>query len=78
MKSSDLPKFYKEFGPDDSIDSFTTKIGTVCYTVQLENNVRVLALNDDKTITTTQAIQRNVGSGLKIKLQMQSVIISFL
>lgn len=48
MKSSDLPKFYKEFGPDDSIDSFITKIGTVCYTVQLENNVRVLALNDDK------------------------------
>lgn len=48
MKSADLPGFYKDFGPDASIDKFITKIGTICFTVQLENNVRVLCLNDDK------------------------------
>ena len=48
MKSENLPKFYAEFGPNDAIDKFITRIGTVCYTLQLENNVRILALNDDK------------------------------
>ncbi len=47
MKSSELPEFYKDFGPDEAIDSFTTKIGTVCYTIDL-GGVRVLCLNDDK------------------------------
>lgn len=48
MKSSDLPEFYKDFGPDAAIDKFITKIGTVCYTLQFDDNVRILALNDDK------------------------------
>ena len=48
MKSSDLPEFYKDFGPNDAIDKFITKIGTICYTIQLGENVRVLCLNDDK------------------------------
>lgn len=48
MKSEDLPEFYKDFGPEQAIDKFITKIGTVCYTVQLSEKVRVLCLNDDK------------------------------
>lgn len=48
MKSADLPEFYKDFGPDAAIDKFITKIGTICYTVQLGDTVRVLCLNDDK------------------------------
>ncbi|MDE5670362.1 MAG: metallophosphoesterase [Eubacterium sp.] len=48
MKSADLPEFYKDFGPDVAIDTFITKIGTICYTVQLGDNVRILCLNDDK------------------------------
>ena len=48
MKSSALPVFYKDFGPEQAIDKFITKIGTICYTMQLSDSVRVLCLNDDK------------------------------
>lgn len=48
MLSQDLPEFYKDFGPSEAIDSFITKIGTICYTVELNDKVRVLCLNDDK------------------------------
>ncbi|MCH5316742.1 MAG: metallophosphoesterase [Eubacterium sp.] len=48
MRSDELPEFYKDFGPAQAIDSFITKIGTICYTVQLGNKLRVLCLNDDK------------------------------
>lgn len=48
MKSRDLPGFYNDFGPGQAIDSFITDIGTVCYTIELGGNVRVLCLNDDK------------------------------
>lgn len=48
MKSSDLPAFYKDFGPAQAADSFITDIGTVCYTIQLSDKIRVLCLNDDK------------------------------
>ena len=48
MHSEDLPEFYKDFGPKQAIDSFVTRIGTICYTVQLSDKVRVLCLNDDK------------------------------
>jgi len=48
MQSRDLPEFYRDFGPGEAIDAFVTKIGTVCYTLQLADNVRILALNDDK------------------------------
>ncbi len=48
MKSGELPEFYGDFGPKQAVDSFITKIGTVCYTVDLGESVRVLCLNDDK------------------------------
>ena len=48
MKSEELPEFYRDFGPKQAIDSFITPIGTICYTVQLNDKVRVLCLNDDK------------------------------
>lgn len=48
MLAEDLPEFYKEFGPNQAIDKFITHIGTICYTVQLSDKVRVLCLNDDK------------------------------
>ena len=48
MKSDELYDFYKDFGPKRAIDSFVTKIGTLCYTVELCKGVRLLLLNDDK------------------------------
>lgn len=48
MLAEDLPEFYKDFGPEQAIDKFITHIGTICYTVQLSDKVRVLCLNDDK------------------------------
>lgn len=48
MKSEDLPEFYKDFGPNQAVDKYITKIGTICYTVQLNEKLRVLCLNDDK------------------------------
>lgn len=48
MPSDKLPEFYKDFGPDASISKFVTHIGTCSYVVQLSDNVRLLALNDDK------------------------------
>lgn len=48
MPSNDLPEFYKDFGPNDAISKFITHIGTCSYVVQLSENVRLLALNDDK------------------------------
>lgn len=48
MKSSELPEFYKDFGPAQAADSFITEIGTICYTLNLSDKIRVLCLNDDK------------------------------
>lgn len=48
MASKELPAFYRDFGPDDAISKFITHIGTCSYVVQLGENVRLLALNDDK------------------------------
>lgn len=48
MPSSKLPEFYRDFGPADAISKFITHIGTCSYVVQLSDNVRLLALNDDK------------------------------
>lgn len=48
MKSYDLPKFYADFGPKQTISTFITKIGTVCFVIALSEKVRVLCLNDDK------------------------------
>ena len=48
MKSDELYDFYRDFGPKRAIDSFVTKIKTLCYTVELCKGVRLLLLNDDK------------------------------
>lgn len=48
MPSDKLPEFYKDFGPVASISKFVTHIGTCSYVVHLSDNVRLLALNDDK------------------------------
>lgn len=48
MSAKELPDFYRDFGPDDAISKFITHIGTCSYVVQLSENVRLLALNDDK------------------------------
>ena len=48
MPSNMLPEFYKDFGPSEAISKFITHIGTCSYVVQLSDNVRLLALNDDK------------------------------
>lgn len=48
MTAKELPVFYADFGPGDAISRFTTHIGTCSYVVQLSDNVRLLALNDDK------------------------------
>lgn len=48
MTAKELPVFYEDFGPKDAISKFITHIGTCSYVVQLNNKVRLLALNDDK------------------------------
>ncbi len=48
MDSTELPEFYKDFGPNVAIDSYITKIGTICFVIELSEHVRVLCLNDDK------------------------------
>ncbi len=48
MKSSELRDFYFDFGPKQAISEYITHIGTTSYVVSLSENVRLLALNDDK------------------------------
>ncbi|MCM1286333.1 MAG: metallophosphoesterase [Acetobacter sp.] len=48
MPSNKLPEFYKDFGVGDALSVYTTHIGTCSYVAQLSDNVRLLALNDDK------------------------------
>ncbi|MGN0535284.1 MAG: metallophosphoesterase family protein [Eubacterium sp.] len=48
MSSRELPEFYNDFGFGEALSKFTTHIGTCSYVVQLSDNVRLLALNDDK------------------------------
>lgn len=48
MKSSELRNFYFDFGPKDALSEYITHIGTCSYVVQISENVRILALNDDK------------------------------
>lgn len=48
MSSDELPGFYREFGPGTAQECFYTAIGTVSYVVQLNDRVRLLALNDDQ------------------------------
>ncbi len=48
MKSNELRDFYRDFGPDAAESEFITHIGTCSYTVNINDKVRVLCLNDDK------------------------------
>ncbi len=48
MRSEELPGLYEDFGPKQAIASYTTKIGTICYVIELQKGLRVLCLNDDK------------------------------
>lgn len=48
MKSRELRDFYCDYGPKQAISEFITHIGTSSYVVELDKNVRLLALNDDK------------------------------
>ena len=48
MKSDELYDFYSDFGPNQSKDKFITHLGTVSYTVDVGENVRMLCLNDDQ------------------------------
>ncbi len=47
LKREELYEFYREFGPDDAICS---KPEYMSYIVQLPDNIRLFALNDDKGI----------------------------
>ena len=48
LKSNELRDFYFDFGPKQAISEYITHIGTTSYVIQLSDNVRLLALNDDK------------------------------
>ncbi len=48
VPSDKLCDFYYDFGPKDALSEYITHIGTCSYVVQLSDNVRLLALNDDK------------------------------
>lgn len=48
MPSYQLYDFYHDFGPSDAIAEYRTHLGTVSYVVQLNDKVRLLALNDDQ------------------------------
>ncbi|MCD7796593.1 MAG: hypothetical protein LUG95_02975 [Clostridiales bacterium] len=48
VSSDKLCDFYYDFGPKDALSEYITHIGTYSYVVQLSDNVRLLALNDDK------------------------------
>ena len=48
MKSNELRDFYYDFGPKQAISEYITHIGTTSYVIELNEKVRLLALNDDK------------------------------
>ena len=48
MRADELRDFYVDFGPKQAKSEFITDIGTCSFTVDVGENVRVLALNDDK------------------------------
>ena len=48
MQANELRDFYYDFGPKQAGSEFITDIGTCSFTVDVGENVRILALNDDK------------------------------
>lgn len=49
MKSDALRDYYFDFGPKQAQSEFITHLGTTSYTVDIGENVRLLALNDDQS-----------------------------
>lgn len=49
MASDELRDFYFDFGPKDADSEFITHLGTTSYTVDIGEDVRLLALNDDQS-----------------------------
>ncbi len=49
LSHEQLRDFYFDFGPKQAISEFITHLGTCSYTVDLSDNVRLLALNDDQS-----------------------------
>ena len=49
MASDELRDFYSDFGPNEALSEFITHLGTSSYTVDIGENVRLLALNDDQS-----------------------------
>lgn len=48
LKSEELRDYYYEFGPKQAIAEYITHLGTASYVIQVSEDVRVLALNDDQ------------------------------
>lgn len=48
LDHTELRDFYYEFGPEQSDAEFITHLGVCSYTVDIGENVRILALNDDQ------------------------------
>ena len=48
MGHEELRDYYFDFGPNDADSEFITHLGTCSYTVDIGENVRLLALNDDQ------------------------------
>ena len=49
LASDELRSFYYDFGPKQALSEYITHLGTFSYTVDLSENVRLLALNDDQS-----------------------------
>ena len=50
MASHELRDFYRDFGPDAADSEYITHLGVSSYTVDVGENVRILALNDDQNM----------------------------
>ena len=48
VSPSDLAEMYREFGRDEAVSEFVHENGSVSYAVDLAENLRLLALNDDQ------------------------------
>ena len=67
LKSTELRDFYFDFGPKQAISEYITHIGTTSYVIQLSDNVRLLALNDDKNGNDHAGFTEEHFVGLKVK-----------
>ncbi len=49
FRHDELRDFYADFGPNEGISEFITHLGTSSYILDLDENTRLLALNDDQS-----------------------------